>query len=170
MKIYTSKNIMELKDVPIIENEYEYYIYVMLNSPANNIKIGKTTNIIQRLQSLSGSNGGGNKIIKLYLSPATYVKSMEHALHEHYYNYRIQGTEWFSGKELDFEEVSAYIDSLFETKGYKKCNEIRKELAEKEIIKAEEKKKLEEEKEKQLLKQEVTSSTKKKASKRKKST
>jgi len=54
--IYTKYNISLLKSVPILEDG-QMYIYVMLNSNGN-IKIGKTTNIIQRLKSLSGSNGG----------------------------------------------------------------------------------------------------------------
>ena len=63
--IYTSKNISELKNVPVLDDG-EIYIYIMLNYPQGNIKIGQTTNIQQRLQSLSGSNNGGNHIVKLY--------------------------------------------------------------------------------------------------------
>lgn len=128
MKIYTSKNILDLKNVPILDN-YQIYIYVMLNSQGK-IKIGQTTNIVQRLQSLSGSNGGGEKIIRLYCSPPTFVKSMEKAIHNHFNKYRIQGTEWFEG--LDFDEVIEHVDSLFYTKSYNTCNELRKGIAEKE--------------------------------------
>lgn len=128
MKIYTSKNILELKNVPVLDN-YQIYIYVMLNSQ-DKIKIGQTTNIVQRLQSLSGSNGGGEKIIRLYCSPSTYIKSMEKAIHNHFNKYRIQGTEWFKG--LDFNEVVEHIDGLFYTKSYNTCNELRKSIAEKE--------------------------------------
>lgn len=129
--IYTSKNIVLLKDVPVL-NDGQFYIYVMLNHPQGNIKIGKTTNIQQRLQSLSGSNGGGSKIVKLYCSPATYVKSLESALHDYYNKYRILGTEWFEGENLDFDKVINHINSLFYTRSYLLCNEIRKNIYEKE--------------------------------------
>lgn len=128
--IYTSKNIMQLKELPVLDNG-SYYIYVMLNYPQGNIKIGITTNIVQRLQSLSGSNGGGNHIIKLYVSPSTYVSSIEKTCHNHYDWYRIKGTEWFDGDKLNFDEVVEYVDSLFRTESFKICNELRKEQAEK---------------------------------------
>ena len=139
--IYTSKNILELKEVPVLDNG-EIYIYVMLNYPQGNIKIGQTTNIVQRLQSLSGSNNGGNRIVKLYLSPSTYVKSTEKAFHNHYDRYRIPNTEWFDGNKLNFEDVVNFIDKQFQMKSYETCNKLRKELYEKEQekIKQEEKK------------------------------
>lgn len=129
--IYDSKNIVYLKDVPILVDG-QIYIYCVLNYPQGNIKIGQTTNIVQRIKSLSGSNGGGNKITHLYLSPATYLKSMEHALHDYYNKYRIKGTEWFKGEYLDFYEVANHIESLFYSKGYETCNRVRKEFVEKE--------------------------------------
>lgn len=129
--IYTSKNISELKNIPILDDG-QIYLYVMLNYPQNNIKIGITTNIIQRLQSLSGSNSGGNKIIKLWLSDPTYVLSSENAFHNHYDIYRIPNTEWFDGRKLKFEDVVKYIEEQFNKDSYKKCNKLRKELYEKE--------------------------------------
>ena len=134
MKIYNSKNIIELKDIPVLDDG-SIYIYVMLNHPQNNIKIGQTTNIIQRLQSLSGSNSGGNKIIKLWLSDPTFVISTEKAFHNHYDMYRILGTEWFDGSKLTFEKVVEYIESQFNTESYKVCNKLRKEQAENKIRK-----------------------------------
>ena len=156
MKIYNSKNIIELKELPILEDG-SYYIYCMLNSPAHNIKIGQTTNIVQRLQSLSGSNGGGNKIIKLALSDSTYVISSEKAFHEKFGRYRIEGTEWFNGSKLTFEEVVSEVENQFSTKSYKVCNEIRKKLAEKKMREDEEHKKFEEE---QLKQEELENETK----------
>lgn len=140
--IYTSKNIMQLKELPVLDNG-SYYVYVMLNYPQGNIKIGITTNIVQRLQSLSGSNGGGNHIIKLYVSPSTYVSSIEKTCHNHYDWYRVKGTEWFNGDKLNFDEVVEYVDGLFRTESFKICNELRKEQAENKR-REEERKKLEE--------------------------
>lgn len=165
MKIYTSKNISELKEVPILDNG-SIYIYVMLNYPAGNIKIGQTTNIVQRLQSLSGSNGGGNKIIKLALSDFTYVISSERAFHEKFARYRIEGTEWFDGNRLTFEEVVSEMENQFSTKTYEVCNKIRKEITEKRIYEEKERQKIEEEK----LKQEELENGNKKDKKSKTST
>ena len=159
MKVYTSKNILELKNVPILDTG-EVYIYVMLNDPQHNIKIGKTTNIQQRLQSLSGSNSGGNKITVLGLSNPTYCESSEKAFHEKYARFRIEGTEWFDGSKLTFEEVVTEMDNQFSTKSYETCNKLRKELAEKRIREEKEKKKLEEE---QLKQEELENESKKKS-------
>ena len=131
MTIYDSKNVMGLKELPVLDNG-RYYIYVMLNSPQQNIKIGITTNILQRLQSLSGSNSGGNKIVKLAVSDPTYVISSEKAFHNHYDRYRIPNTEWFDGNKLNFEDVVNFIDKQFQMKSYETCNKLRKELYEKE--------------------------------------
>jgi len=128
--IYTKENVKLLKEVPIL-NDGKIYIYVMLNSPQGNIKIGKTTNIVQRLKSLSGSNGGGNKIVKLYCSPATWLNSIEGTCHNHYHYARMQGTEWFDGNKVDFNEVVNYVNGLFYSKGYETCNELRRKMKEK---------------------------------------
>lgn len=166
MKIYNSKNIIELKELSVLDNG-SYYIYCMLNS-IGNIKIGITTDIVQRLQSLSGSNAAGYKITTLALSSPTYVFSAEKAFHNKYARYRLEG-EWFDGNKVTFDEIINEMEDQFNTESYKLCNEIRKELAEKKMREDEEKRILEEkEKEEQLLKQEVISSTKKKTSKRKK--
>lgn len=165
--IYDSKNISELKNVPVLDKG-EIYIYVMLNYPQGNIKIGQTTNIQQRLQSLSGSNNGGNRIVKLYLSPSTYVASAEKAFHNHYDRYRIPNTEWFDGNKLNFEDVVDFIDKQFQMKSYETCNRLRKELYEKEQekIKQEEKER-EKEEQSQDSQSKQEKKTKKKSSKTK---
>jgi len=124
--IYTKENIRLLKSIPILEDG-QIYIYVMLSSNGN-VKIGKTTNIIQRLKSLSGSNGGGSKITSLYCSPSTWIQSIEGTCHNHYDFARIPGTEWFDGNKVDFNEVVIYVDRLFYTKGYETCNELRRKI------------------------------------------
>ena len=130
--IYTQENINLLKSVPILEDG-QLYIYVILNT-LGNVKIGKTTNIMQRLQSLSGSNGGGSKISAVYVSPNTYLYSIEGTCHNHYHFARISGTEWFDGNKVDFKEVVEYVDGLFHTDSYKRCNELRKSITEKKRI------------------------------------
>lgn len=157
MKIYTSKNISELKNVPVLDDG-QVYIYVMLNYPAKNIKIGQTTNVVQRLQSLSGSNGGGNKITTLAVSDSTYVINSEKAFHEKYARYRIEGTEWFDGSKLIFEEVVSEMENQFNTKSYEVCNKLRKKLTEKRIREEKERQKLEEE---QLKQEELENESKK---------
>ena len=139
MMIYDSKNIIKLKELPVLEDG-QIYVYVMLNYPQGNIKIGQTTNMLQRLQSLSGSNGGGNRIVRLYVSPSTYVTSIEKTCHNHYDWYRIKGTEWFNGDKLNFDEVVEYVDGLFKTQSYVTCNKLRKEQTEKKICEEEHKK------------------------------
>ena len=124
--IYVKDNIKLLKSIPILEDG-QIYIYVMLNS-SGNVKIGKTIDIVQRLKSLSGSNGGGSKITALYCSPSTWVQSIEGTCHNHYHFARIPNTEWFDGNKVDFMEVVHYIDGLFHSKGFVVCNELRKKI------------------------------------------
>jgi hypothetical protein len=128
--IYTKENIGLLRQIPVLEDE-RLYVYVMLSSNGN-VKIGKTTNIVQRLKSLSGSNGGGSKITKLYCSPPTYLYSIEGTCHNHYHYARIPGTEWFDGCKVDFNDVVKYVDGLFNSKSFETCNELRRKFIEKE--------------------------------------
>ena len=125
--IYSKDNIGMFKSIPIL-NDGQIYIYVML-SDNGNVKIGKTTNIQQRVKSLSGSNGGGYKIIACYCS-STWMQSMEGTCHNHYHFARIPGTEWFDGNKVDFQEVVKYVDDLFHSDGYERCNEVRRKFIE----------------------------------------
>ena len=130
IKIYTVCNMCELiSDKPQLQDG-QIYIYVLLNAPQGNIKIGKTTNIQKRLKSLSGSNSGGNEIIACYCSPSTWMYSMEKTCHNHYELYRIQGTEWFDGNKIKFDEVVEYVDGLFKRDTYVRCNELIKNIVE----------------------------------------
>ena len=61
---------MNLSDIQeTVADENQLYIYVLQNYPQGNIKIGRTTNPAQRFRSLSGSNNGGNKILRVAISP-----------------------------------------------------------------------------------------------------
>ena len=110
----------------------QVYIYILQNS-AGKIKVGITTNILQRLQSLSGSNGQGNIIEKCYLSPATYLKTIEGIMHTRMSKYRIPNTEWFYYDEdpsgdIMFDSAIELIEKLFNSKSYEVCNNLRKEF------------------------------------------
>lgn len=103
-------------------NAKEYYIYVIKNT-ANYIKIGRTTNFEKRLHSLSGSNGGGEKIEYFYVTPPTACRTLETVMHEHFRNYRIPDTEWFTG--ITFQEVVTYLLGVIHSKEFQHCNEQR---------------------------------------------
>ena len=128
--IYTKENMDLLQKIPVL-NDGQIYIYVILNSHGD-IKIGKTTNIQQRLTSLSGSNGGGSKISAVYCSPSTWIQSLEGTCHNYYHFARIPGTEWFDGRKVSFEDVVKHIEELFHSKGYEICNGLREKLNSKE--------------------------------------
>ena len=128
--IRTGKDIGEF---PILE-EQKLYIYIMLND-SGKVKIGKTKNIQQRYQSLCGSNGGGNKIVKLCCSPSTYLYSLENIMHNKFARYRITNTEWFYDRdeqtgEFLFNKAVKELKLLFSSVSYKKCNDLRKLLCE----------------------------------------
>ena len=122
---------LDLKVIPILDNE-QVYIYAMLNT-CNKIKIGITKNIQQRYQSLCGSNSQGNEILKVYVTEATYLNSLEKMIHEHFNKFRLNKTEWFVSNKfgvLKYEEVIEYIEQLFSSADYKRCNEIRRKIYE----------------------------------------
>lgn len=125
---------LELKNISILE-EPQLYIYILLNT-AGKVKVGKTTNIAQRIQSLSGSNSAGDKIIRCYCSSATYLYSLELIMHETMKKYRISGTEWFYYEagpdgELLYSSTINLLERLMNSNDYQKCNEIRKKFNEK---------------------------------------
>ena len=122
---------LDLKVIPILEDE-QVYIYAMLNT-CNKIKIGITKNIQQRYQSLCGSNSQGNEILKVYVTEATYLNNLEKMIHEHFDKFRLKKTEWFVSNKsgvLKYEEVIEYIEQLFSSADYKRCNEIRRKIYE----------------------------------------
>ena len=121
MNIYDNfKHIVEQK----LEDN-QYYIYVLENE-SKHIKVGITKNISQRAFSLSGSNCGGSLPLRCAVSEPTYLKTIEKTVHTHYDRNRVQGTEWF--KDITFEDVVEYIDNIFSSPSYLKCNELRKNV------------------------------------------
>jgi hypothetical protein len=113
-----------IKNERISKNYGIFYIYVIEND-SGNIKIGITHNFEQRKKNLSGSNTGGHKITKYYVSEPTYLYSFEGILHSFYKEHRIDGTEWF--KDLDFDEVVLELQKLFNHSSYNKLNTTRME-------------------------------------------
>lgn len=97
-----------------------YYIYVLVNDN-NFVKIGITKNFENRKQSLSGSNGGGSKIVDYFVSPKTYVYSIEKIMHDKFKDYRIPNTEWFKG--IEFNEVVKQLQELLASESYQRINE-----------------------------------------------
>jgi hypothetical protein len=107
----------------------QLYIYIIENYPQKNIKIGRTTNPVQRFRSLSGSNNGGNYIKRVAISPITYLYTLEKRCHIHFDQFRISGTEYFS--DLLFEDAVEYLDDIFCSESYTRCNKIRKDFYDK---------------------------------------
>ena len=123
MKIFSD---IKSVDVPVL-SDGQLYIYVLENSPQGNIKIGRTSNLQQRLRALSGSNGGGNHIVKIAVSEPTYLYTLEHIAHSKFDKYRINGTEWFDGSHVGFVEAYSFVDELFSRDDYELCNRVRRE-------------------------------------------
>lgn len=76
----------ELKNIESYSDKLLGYVYVINNG--NNIKIGCTSNLYQRIKSLSNSNSGGNVILDIYYSPANAIyKTIERLMHEKFHKY-----------------------------------------------------------------------------------
>lgn len=123
----------DLKEYPALE-EPMVRIYIFLND-AGRIKIGQTKNILQRYNSLCGSNGGSFKIVKSYVSPGTYLYTLERIMHQKFSQYRIPGTEWFHmdddpTSEKLFSQAINELQLLFSSTTYKLCNETRRKNGE----------------------------------------
>lgn len=122
----------DLREYPILDDG-SIYVYIMVND-AGRIKIGKTTNIQQRYQSLCGSNSAGMEITHVCCSPSTYLHTIETIMHDKFKKYRIPSTEWFydenNSGELTFKNVVRELHSLFSSSEYQKCNDVRKKIVE----------------------------------------
>ncbi len=121
-------------DVPILKDG-QLYIYVLENAPQGNFKIGRSSNMQQRLRALSGSNTGGNRIVRCAVSDPTYLYTLETIIQDKFASNRIEGTEWFIGEGLSFKEIISEIDEIFKTENYTRCNEIRKDFVKQQLSK-----------------------------------
>ena len=108
MRVY---NDIRMITLPKLE-DLQYYIYAIENE-VGYVKIGISKDVSQRISSLSGSNGGGNKIIRVAISNPTFSR------------YRINGTEWFKG--ITFDEILTKMNETFNSDSYFRCNEMRKQ-------------------------------------------
>lgn len=121
------KKYTNIKDINVpCQTNGQLYIYVMENAPQGNIKIGRSHDVKTRMQSLSGSNNGGNKISKVAISDVTYLYTLERIIHSKFKDARISGTEWFDKDQITFDEICEYIDVLFTSNQYQTCNQVRK--------------------------------------------
>lgn len=124
--VRTSKN---LQDFPIL-TDGRVYIYIMENA-ADKIKIGKTANIFARYQSLCGSNGQGIEITHVFVSPATWLHTIETIMHDKFEKYRIPNTEWFCDESdsgaLTFDAIVQELNALFQEDDYTFCNTVRQQ-------------------------------------------
>ena len=123
----------DLKEYAVLE-EPKIRIYVLLNE-SGKVKIGKTKDIYKRYLSLCGSNGQGVEICKCFVSDETYLFSLEETMHNKFSHYRISNTEWFYDKkdstgENLFMDATEYLELLFSSTGYERCNELRKKMYE----------------------------------------
>lgn len=121
----------DLKDISILE-EPMIYVYIMLNSNGK-VKIGKTKDIYKRYLSLCGSNSQGNEITDVFVSPCTYINTLETIMHDKFAKYRIPKTEWFhdksdpDGTSLFYNAIKE-LELLFSSDDYKRCNDLRKSI------------------------------------------
>lgn len=106
------------------------YVYVLENEQY--VKIGISSDFRQRLQSLSGSNSGGHRILRCAVSQPTWIAgTLERLAHQKFDGCRANG-EWFWNamhsapqEGITFEEAVSYIGSLFLSRDYGRCNEER---------------------------------------------
>ena len=98
------------------------YNYILLTE-SGNIKIGRSTDPINRIRTLSNSNSGGFKIIDVCVSPQHNIAdTVENWLHWYYHKYQVEG-EWFSN--LDFNEVKEFFNNLFKRPDFIHANKVR---------------------------------------------
>lgn len=126
---------LNLSDIEVLE-EPMMYIYVM-NTETGKIKIGKTTNIKQRFNSLSGSNSQGNPITAVYCSKPTSLYTIERLMHDKFAKYRLgENTEWFEDKNDTshtklFYQACEELATIFAVPNFKKLNDLRLQYSKK---------------------------------------
>lgn len=101
--IYTQRfepHLEDIKRLPRLDNAY--YIYIIENSH-DMIKVGRSKNIAQRINSLGHSNSGGSEFIRVAVSTPVRQKKAERWVQNKFTRFRVQGSEWFGG--VSFEEI-----------------------------------------------------------------
>lgn len=118
-----------LKNMPALTDGLAYNYAFLMSS--GNIKIGRSTDVYNRLKQLSNSNSGGYSVVNFCISPPNYIsKTMEKTLHNLYKDYRVEG-EFFAN--LDFDDVCKMFSELFQSESFKNANENRRQYYEKMI-------------------------------------
>ena len=105
-----------------VSEENKAYVYIM-NFNSGNIKIGLTTNPLQRIKQLSNSNSGGFKLIDIVFSPQTLIAdSLERYLHNKFEKNRVEG-EFFSG--VEYEKAVECLWDILNDRQYDNCVKAR---------------------------------------------
>ena len=119
---------MTLEELNIAKaDDLKAYNYIILTD-SGNIKIGLSSDPINRMKSLSNSNSGGFKIIDVCVSPQRHITdTVEKYLHWYYRNNRVEG-EWFSN--LNYEEVKSFFNSIFIRRDFITANSVRQQFEE----------------------------------------
>lgn len=111
---------IELKDMDISEGQE--VVYVLLNDEGY-IKIGKTSNLFNRLQSLSGSNSSGHEIVRYYSTEPMYIaRLVEKVCHNKFHRYQKNNSEWFYSPNLHYEDVIAYLENVVDSVDFERRN------------------------------------------------
>lgn len=101
-----------------VSEENKAYVYIM-NFNSGNIKIGLTTNPLQRINQLSNSNSGGFRLTDVVFSPQTLIAdSLERYLHGRFEKYRVEG-EFFSG--VDYQDAVKCLWGILNDRQYENC-------------------------------------------------
>lgn len=114
--IYTQRfepSFADIKKLPKLTDKY--YIYIIENSN-DKIKVGRSKNIAQRINSLGHSNSGGNSFIRVAISTPTKCKKAEKWIQGKFAKNNIKGSEWFEGVSfetmlMDSIEILEYLET-----------------------------------------------------------
>lgn len=109
----------------------ELYVYI-LKTESGLIKIGQTPDVAKKIKSISKQSKNGYKVVDLYYSAPTYLKTLKKILYENFSDYRIQKTDWLEG--INFAEVCDKLKSIMHSETYEVSNNILKHLYDKKEI------------------------------------
>jgi len=99
------------------QNQEMGYVYVLLHSESNLVKIGKTTDPQKRFRTLANQTGSK---LKYHITPAIYKYSLlEKVMLNRFDRYRVKG-EWLKG--CTFEEVVNSLNEIVNCDDFKRRN------------------------------------------------